>query len=142
MQLLKLKTLNIFAYLNRQSRDSQMLIRGGANYSYEQINNELVNFTTKYFNVSSQSFKLAVCGLRIHSEHEDECCVMIEPLTFELQDKLPQIENLFLEEAKTAVSKGARPNYMRLGSIPMVQSKGIVSIPDLIKDWKAYFATK
>ncbi len=116
-----------------------MLIRGGANYSYEQINNELCNFVANFFVIPSNSFKLAVCGIRLHSEHEDECCVMIEPLTSECHDKLSTIEESFLEEAKTVVSKGAKPNYLRIGTIPMVQSKGIVSIPELTKDWKIFF---
>lgn len=117
-----------------------MLIRGGANYSYEQVNTELASFIVKFFNIANNSFKLAVCGLRIHSEHEDECCVMLEPITPEIHDKLDSIEKSFVEEAKAFVGKGAKPNYFRVGIIPMVQSKGIVSIPELTKDWKTYFA--
>ncbi len=121
------------------SRDSQMLIRGGANYAYEQVQAELQAFISRAYTLPSHTFKLAVCGMKVHSEHEDECCVVFESLADEAKEKEEEIQSTFLKQAKQpgAVSKGAKPTYFRIGIIPMVQSKGIVSIPALSKEWKA-----
>jgi hypothetical protein len=145
----------------RQSRDSQLLIRGGANYSYEQINNELSQFLVTNYHIPLSSFRLAVCGLKVTSEHEDDCCVMIE--IFDNyhdnsdRDIINIIESTFVEKAKKSVSKGSKPDRLMIVGqhgtvhnhnkhadqsdiihIPMVQSKGIVSIPELSKLWKSY----
>ena len=61
-----------------QSRESSLLIRGGANYSYDQINDELTRFVAKEFGLASSDFALAVIGLRLRSEHEDDCCVTVQ----------------------------------------------------------------
>ena len=119
-----------------QSRDSQMLIRGGSNYAFEQVNAELAAFIESHFGLVRSTFNVAVCGLRVKSEHEDECCVMIELLGEESQGLSSIIQSTFLEAAKRAVSKGSKPDRMALGLIPMVLSKGIVSVPELIKYWK------
>ena len=62
-----------------QSRDSAMLIKGGSNYSYEQINQELSEFlAAAYFGGERGACAVAVVGLRLDSEHEDQCCCTIE----------------------------------------------------------------
>eukprot|EP01038_Epipyxis_sp_PR26KG_P010712 gene10712-14384_t len=128
-----------------QSRDSQLLIRGGANYSYEQINNELSQFLLTNYHIPLSSFRVAVCGLKIKSEHEDDCCVMIEFFDDNYTNFYEIINNIqltFIDKAKKMVSKGSKPDQLMLVEnsevihIPMVQSKGIISIPELLKLWK------
>ena len=137
---LKLGDMGFFLGSNRdlywQSRDSQMLIRGGSNYAFEQVNAELASFIELQYGLVRTAFSVAVCGLRVKSEHEDECCVMIELLTEESQTLSHTIESTFLEAAKLKVSKGSKPDRVALGVIPMVLSKGIVSVPELVKYWK------
>ena len=63
-----------------QSRDSALLIKGGSNYAYEQINGELTAYLTAHptLALSSDRFSLAVVGLKLDSEHEDTCIATIE----------------------------------------------------------------
>ena len=119
-----------------QSRDSQMLIRGGSNYAFEQVNAELVDFIESHYGLIRNEFNVAVCGLRVKSEHEDECCVMIELLSERSQASSSIILSTFLLAAKGKVSKGSKPDRVAVGSIPIVLSKGIVSVPELVKYWK------
>lgn len=136
---LKLGDIGFFLGASRdlywQSRDSQMLIRGGSNYAFEQVNAELSAFMIAHYGLAPSAFSVAVCGLRIKSEHEDECCVMIELLTEESQTLSFVIQESFLDASKGVVSKGAKPDRVALGPIPMVISKGIVSVPELVKYW-------
>ena len=119
-----------------QSRDSQMLIRGGSNYAFEQVNAELANFIESHYGLIRSDYNVAVCGLRVKSEHEDECCVMIELLSERSQASSSIILSTFLLAAKGKVSKGSKPDRVAVGSIPIVLSKGIVSVPELVKYWK------
>ena len=125
-----------------RARDSALLIKGGANYSYEQvgmiaarriartnpptapaaqllihgspaladlpftlhalspmpagerptrspraaqINTELTSFLHRHYELAAGSAAVAVVGLRVASEHEDECCATIELLTPEAE---------------------------------------------------------
>lgn len=120
-----------------QSRDSQMLIRGGSNYAFEQVNAELAQFVESQYSLPKSSFNLAVCGLRVKSEHEDECCVMIELLTEQARAAQSSIESTFLATARSKVSKGSKPDRMEVGHIPVLLSKGIVSVPELLSFWKS-----
>lgn len=122
-----------------QSRDSHMLIRGGANYAFEQVCTELKLFLSKRYDLPLSSFLLAVCGLRVKSEHEDECCVFIELQTREAEAKKEEIDRTFLAFAneKGAVSKGARPDRMAIREIPMVVSKGVVDVALMTTFWKS-----
>lgn len=102
----------------RQSRESQLLIRGGSNYAFEQVNAELAGFVTRRYDLPASSFSLAVCGIRVLSEHEDECCVMLQLHDAELPPQLGGAETVqenlresFLREANkpdTGISKGAK----------------------------------
>ena len=120
-----------------QSRDSQMLIRGGSNYAFEQVNAELAQFIETEYSLPRSSFNVAVCGLRVKSEHEDECCVMIELLTEQSKAAQDIIESTFLAAARLVVSKGSKPDRMAVGAIPVLLSKGIVSVPELVAYWKS-----
>jgi hypothetical protein len=48
--------------------------------AHHQVIAELAAFVCQHYNLPPQSFSLAVCGLRVKSEHEDECCVVMELL--------------------------------------------------------------
>ena len=73
------------------------------------------------------------------SEHEDECCVLIELLSDAAKDVGAEVLATFAAAAKGpgGVSKGAKPDRVAVGTIPMVLSKGIVSVPEMVKWWKA-----
>ena len=68
-----------------RSRDSALLIRGGANYAYEQINAELKEWAKARYALPDEAgveaLDVAVVGLKLESEHEDACCVTIELCT-------------------------------------------------------------
>ena len=116
------------------SRDSMMMIRGGANYAYDQINAELSDFVSEHYQLPGETFELAVVGLRIDTEHEDACCVTIESSTDEVQIKLERKADPFLQAAAKKVTKGARPDYVRFGKIPR-NFKGAVLMKELTTDY-------
>ena len=115
------------------TRDSALLIRGGANYAYDQIAAELSKFVVEHYHLKPEQFQLAVVGLRLESEHEDCCCVTIE-LSKEAASVESQLKDDFIEKASTIVSKGTRPNYLRFGKIPR-NFKGAVIYPQLKQDF-------
>ena len=125
------------------SRDSALLIRGGANYAYEQINVELTKWAQAHFR--SEEVEVAVVGLKLESEHEDTCCATVE-LRGEAAKLAPPPEETeaaaaaFLAAAKKAVaagtvSKGSKPDRAMFAPIPK-NFKGAVLIPDLLQAWK------
>jgi len=116
------------------SRDSAMLIRGGANYAYDQINSELADFIIHQYQLPKESFDIAVVGLKVSSEHEDACCVTIELKTDEAKKKIDIIGETFLEIGNQAVSKGARPDYVIFGKIHR-NFKGAVLLKKLAKEF-------
>ena len=116
-----------------QSRDSALLIRGGANYAYEQINSELKAFVVSSFRLPPEQVEVAVIGLRVESEHEDACCVTIE-LSGEALERRAEVEENFLVRAKKGVSKGAKPDHVRFAPLPR-NFKGVVKVPDLKEEW-------
>ena len=115
------------------SRDSALLVRGGANYAYDQIAAELSKVLVEDFRLKPEHFKLAIVGLRLKSEHEDSCCVTIE-LSREVKDIEPQLKTCFIETSSRKVSKGARPDYIRFAPIP-VNFKGAVLYSQLKQDY-------
>jgi len=132
------------------TRTSNLLIRGGTNYSYEQITRELTLFTEERYGLLPGSFALAAVGLRVGSEHEDDCLVTIEIQSAEdhgegndgrgvSKDKRLEVEKNFVRDAKGCVSKGAQPSRMRWGAVPR-NFKGDVNWRVLEADWKATLA--
>jgi acyl-CoA synthetase (AMP-forming)/AMP-acid ligase II len=115
------------------SRDSELLIRGGANYAYDQVATELSRFLATDFHLEPTQFQLAVIGLRLGSEHEDSCCVTIE-LDREVSHIAPQLEANFLKQANRLASKGSRPDCLRLAPIPR-NFKGAIQYPQLKQDY-------
>lgn len=120
------------------SRDSAMLIRGGANYAYEQINAELTAWAAAtWFDGDLAAFEVAVVGLRVDSEHEDSCCATLQLNTDAAKAKRGAVEAEFLAKAKAGVSKGAKPDKFRVGDLPK-NFKGVVLVKDLAADFKAH----
>jgi acyl-CoA synthetase (AMP-forming)/AMP-acid ligase II len=115
------------------SRDSELLIRGGANYAYTQVAAELSRFVEEGYHLEPGHFQLAVIGLRVESEHEDSCGVTIE-LNQETGPSRTELEKSFLERASATVNKGCRPDYLRLAPIPR-SFKGAVLYPQLKRDY-------
>ncbi|MEJ2046594.1 MAG: class I adenylate-forming enzyme family protein [Dehalococcoidia bacterium] len=115
------------------SRDSELLIRGGANYAYDQVAAELSRLLVTDFHLEPTQFQLAVIGLRLESEHEDSCCVTIE-LDQEASHLAPQLAADFLKKATQKASKGSRPDYLRLAPIPR-NFKGAIQYPQLKQDY-------
>ena len=115
------------------ARDSELLIRGGANYAYDQIAAELSKFVVENYHLKPEQFQLAVVGLRSGSEHEDSCCATIE-LSKEVASIEPQLKADFVEKASTIVSKGARPDYLRFAIIPR-NFKGAILYLQLKQDF-------
>ncbi|MBL7126800.1 MAG: hypothetical protein ISS58_06305, partial [Dehalococcoidales bacterium] len=101
---------------------------------------ELVKVLVEDFNLKTEQFKLAVIGLRVESEHEDSCCVTIEPGP-EIAGKQRQLEAEFLDRARQRVPKGFRPDYVRFAKIP-TNFKGLVLISELRADYKKSLETQ
>ena len=118
-----------------QSRDSFMLIKGGSNYAYDQINAELIKFTVNHFYLPSTSFDIAVVGMKLDSEHEDSCCVILELKNDVHETKHKELEKYFLAAAKEHVSKGAKPDYLCFNNIPK-NFKGAF----LVKEARKFFS--
>jgi len=116
------------------SRDSSLLIRGGANYAYDQIAAELSKVLVEDFQLRAGQFRLAVIGLRVESEHEDSCCVTIE-LGEEVADRQPELEADFIARACERVPKGFRPDFVRFARIPL-NFKGLVLVPQLKQEFQ------
>lgn len=123
------------------SRESTLLIRGGVNYSYDQINSELMDFVSNQYGLPEDSFDVSVVGLKVNSEHEDSCCVAIEMRDEEARKKIEEIEKTFKDLAKQHVSKGARPDYVLFGPIPR-NFKGSVLVKELTAQFKQRLGLK
>ena len=115
------------------SRDSELLIRGGVNYAYDQVAAELSGFLAASFQMMPGEFQLAVVGLRLESEHEDSCCVTIE-LGKEASHREAELKTAFLEKACQTVAKGSRPDYLRFAPIPR-NFKGAILYPRLKQEF-------
>ncbi len=123
------------------SRESTLLIRGGANYSYDQINSELIDFVRRFYRLTLDSFDLAVVGLRLESEHEDSCCVTVETKDQKAESKRGEMETTFRKMAPQYVSKGARPDHVRFSAIPR-NFKGAVQVKKLAADFEDWLKSK
>lgn len=114
-------------------RDSSLVIKGGANYSSDQISAELAAFLRERYCLEEGSFDIAVVGLRIESEHDDSCCVMMD--VSRISNTLrEEIAATFITEAAKVVTKGSRPDHLLFGDIPR-NFKGGVSIRELKRKW-------
>jgi acyl-CoA synthetase (AMP-forming)/AMP-acid ligase II len=115
-------------------RESGLLIKGGANYSCEQVAAELSSFISERYGLEAGSFDLAVIGLHLDSEHEDTCCVTIDDSGLDSETR-QRIRDTFLDEARGSVSKGARPGRVDFGPIPRT-FKGSLDTSELRNRWE------
>jgi acyl-CoA synthetase (AMP-forming)/AMP-acid ligase II len=112
------------------SRDSMMLIRGGANYAYDQINHEIRAWLEVRYGLTREDVDLAVVGLKVESEHEDACCLTLERKTPLAKELLAGETDQFKQLLNQNVSKNARVDYLRFGTIPR-NFKGTVLVKRL-----------
>jgi hypothetical protein len=123
-----------------QSRDNALLIKGGANYAYDQINDELSKFLARpaaeggVSLIPNTDFVISVVGLRLRSEHEDDCWATVE-LKSEAGvgcgEAAVSAALLGAVRAKgSGVGKGCWPDFVRFGTIP-VNFKGAIKVPEL-----------
>lgn len=120
------------------ARDSALLIKGGANYAYEQINTELARVLSVEYGLGATDATVAVVGLRVASEHEDECCAAVELRSQAAKEKEEDLVKTFLLTCKRKASKGARPDravFLLDEGIPR-NFKGAVVVHELISKWK------
>ncbi|MDI6726452.1 MAG: AMP-binding protein, partial [Smithellaceae bacterium] len=115
------------------SRDSAMLIKGGANYSFDQVAAELSRAVGDEFHLDQEQFQLAVVGLRIKSEHDDSCCVTLE-LKADVVHLEPALREFLLGDVAGKVGKGSRPDYVRFAEIPK-SFKGEILYSQLKKEF-------
>lgn len=118
------------------TRESALLIRGGANYAYDQVAAELSRVLMEDFGLGSDQFKLAVVGMRVESEHEDSCCVTID-LGESVTDRQAELEVEFKKRAREKVAKGYRPDFVRFARVPL-SFKGAVLYPRLKEDYREW----
>ena len=123
-----------------QSRDNALLIRGGANYAYAQINDELKQFAIKQYGIESNNdINVAVVGLKLNSEHEDDCMVTVEFANDKIKQKYKAIlAEKFISDAcdkNSGISKGSKPSFIRFGTIPR-NFKGAILVKDLKYNWE------
>jgi acyl-CoA synthetase (AMP-forming)/AMP-acid ligase II len=119
------------------SRESTLLIRGGTNYAYDQINSELIRFVCTHYQLPQDSFDIAVVGLKVDSEHEDSCCVTIEMKNEQGRGKMVEVKETFKKEAGIHVSKGAKPDYLRFAQIPR-NFKGAILVKQLAAEFRQW----
>ena len=100
------------------ARASGLLIRGGANYSQEQVAAELHAWAATRYALEQSDFELAVSGLKIQSEHEDSVVVTVQLVSEKARAARAAMEASFLKEAAKGVSKGSKPDRLRFGEIP------------------------
>lgn len=114
------------------SRESTLLIKGGANYAYDQINSELQSFLQDHLKVEAGYLDVAVVGLKLDSEHEDTCCATVNLQEEDTAQVRKKVEGLLLGDEAKSLTKGARPDRVRFGTIPR-NFKGAVVVAELRK---------
>jgi acyl-CoA synthetase (AMP-forming)/AMP-acid ligase II len=103
------------------SRDSTLLIRGGSNYAYEQLQAELTAFVGKEYGLGVEEFALAVVGTNTRSEHEDDCYLTVELTGERAQAKAQALLETCVARARakgSGVSKAAVPDFVRCAALP------------------------
>ena len=121
------------------SRESSLLIRGGANYAYEQINQVLTGFLIRNLLLNEAAFDLAVVGIRVKSEHEDSCCLTIQFSDQGSRQKWGSAVAALFKTAHPDLPKFAHPEFIRFAAIPR-NFKGAVLVPALKQDFRNWLA--
>nr|WP_243436271.1 class I adenylate-forming enzyme family protein [Acanthopleuribacter pedis] len=119
------------------SRASTLLIRGGANYAYDQVANDIKTWLLPHFGWDEQALDLTVIGLRVDSEHEDACILILHDAAELDEDRRAAVAAEILAKAKAGVPKGSAPDYVCWSAIPR-NFKGAVNVPQLKKEARAW----
>lgn len=115
-----------------QSRESALLIRGGANYAYDQINEDIQRHLQRG---GIEGVDVAVVGLKLTSEHEDTAILTV----MDHGNQQARIKSRLLGEDAQGLNKTSRPDHVRFGPIPR-NFKGAVQLPQLksaVRTWAA-----
>lgn len=118
------------AHLYWLSRESNLLIRGGANYSCERIAADLKSLVMSAYSLKSEDFYLAVVAMRMHSEHDDDCIVVMELKSDLAKTRQEEIRCTLKDKARTLPCKAGRPDEIVFEKIPK-NFKGAVQVKDL-----------
>ena len=121
------------------SRDSMMLIRGGANYAYDQINSEIQAWLEQQYGLKPEDVDLAAVGLKVESEHEDACCLTLEIKSPRANEILAGEPDQIKQHLNQFVSKNARVDFLRIGTIPR-NFKGAILVKKLIEAFDQWLA--
>jgi acyl-CoA synthetase (AMP-forming)/AMP-acid ligase II len=100
------------------SRVSGLMIRGGANYSCEQIARDIQGVIQREFGLKPDEFDAAVVGLKRGSEHEDDCCVTVELKSHRARSRRGDLEEGLTARCAKELPKAMVPDVLRFGEIP------------------------
>ena len=100
------------------SRVTGLLIRGGANYSCEQIATEIADLVEREFELEPEEFDVAVVALKRSSEHEDDACVTVELRSPGAEAKRARLEEGLIPRCREHLAKASVPDVLRFGVIP------------------------
>eukprot|EP01066_Platyproteum_vivax_P016494 Platyproteum_vivax@DN7143_c0_g1_i1.p2 len=116
------------------ARSASLLIKGGTNYSCEQVGSELERLLLDTYSLQTGDIDLAVIGLKLVSEHEDSCCLCLELKPSVPAETAEKIRVTCKEELNKRASKGAKVDEMHFGAVPR-NFKGAVSLGDMKLLW-------
>jgi len=119
------------------SRVSGLLIRGGANYSCEQIATDVTEVIMQTYGLTPGDVDVAVVALKVSSEHEDDCCVTLDCSSSEAK----ALEMKILEELQELccehLPKSGRLDWLRAAPIPR-NFKGAVLVGELENQFRQW----
>ena len=113
------------------SRQSGMIIKGGANYSCQQINDELYQYLKEKLDLDKSDVFLYTTGVKIKSEHEDTS-VVIELKTKRAISKKDLIINAIKKASPGEKLHVSIPDYILFDQI-QVNFKGAILVNELQK---------
>eukprot|EP00922_Rhytidocystis_sp_ex-Travisia-forbesii_P051148 GHVS01075945.1.p1 GENE.GHVS01075945.1~~GHVS01075945.1.p1 ORF type:complete len:558 (+),score=94.93 GHVS01075945.1:735-2408(+) len=126
------------------SRSSDMIIRGGVNYSCEAISVKITELLCSAYGLQDSDVAVATVGIKHVSEYDDDCCVTVE-LNNNTVDETTQhrIQGTFqdLTAGSSSLPKGMRPSFVRFTDIPRT-FKGAPHTPTLQAEFKAFLKTQ
>lgn len=123
---------------------------------YEQIESELETFAQQHFTAKlkatetagapsaglmpGRDFKIAVCGLKLRSEHEDDCIATVELITDAAKGAKDAFTAALTVDSKRSkdVGKASVPNFVRFAEIPR-NFKGAILVKELVVHASAEF---
>ena len=120
------------------SREAGLLIKGGANYSCEQISSQIATLILDVFGLDADDVDVAVTALKRSSEHEDDGCLTVELKSPRARAKGDTLEAELIPRCREHLMKSAVPDWLRFGEIPR-NFKGALQASALQGDFEAWF---